>query len=135
MVGLDSHLVESREHVSARVLSATNEEGRTEGGKNPIKLVTDGIKQGNQSNYLEKVHATGDNVNVEDAIDVDDNDGKLTKPSQVSDQASETMVSDIFASRFFCLLNFWCKSFIRFRVMLKPLYIDVYVWKWVVHCL
>ncbi|XP_061354848.1 probable galacturonosyltransferase 4 [Gastrolobium bilobum] len=85
----DLHSVESREHVSARVLSATDEEGRTK-GENPIKLVTDGIKQRNQSSNLEKADASGENVNGEDAIDVDDNDGKLAKSSYVSDQVSET---------------------------------------------
>ncbi|KAJ1400381.1 Nucleotide-diphospho-sugar transferase [Sesbania bispinosa] len=71
---------------------ATNEEGRTK-GENPIKLVTDGIKQGNQSSYLEKADITGDTVNGEDAIDVDDNDGRLAKSFHTSDQASETMAT------------------------------------------
>ncbi|TKY53884.1 galacturonosyltransferase 4 [Spatholobus suberectus] len=84
------HFAKPGEHVSARVLSATNEEGQIK-GENPIKLVTDGIKQGNQSSYLEKADITGDSVNGEDAIDVDDNDGKLAKSSHASDQASETM--------------------------------------------
>ncbi|XP_057416448.1 probable galacturonosyltransferase 4 [Lotus japonicus] len=79
-------------HVSARVLSATNEEGRAK-GENPIKLVTDGIKQGNHSRYLEKADITGDSANGEDAIDVDDNDGRLSKSSHASDQASETVAS------------------------------------------
>ncbi|GAU14754.1 hypothetical protein TSUD_204030 [Trifolium subterraneum] len=65
------------EHVLSRVLSATNEDGRIKGKKNSIKLVTDG----NQSSYLEKT----DSVNGEDAIDVDDNDGKLTKSSNTSE--------------------------------------------------
>ncbi|XP_027329622.1 probable galacturonosyltransferase 4 [Abrus precatorius] len=80
------------EHVSARVLSATNEEGVTK-GKNPIKLVTDGIEQGNQSSHPEKVEISGDSVNGEDAIDVDDHDVKLAKLSHASGQASETLVT------------------------------------------
>ncbi|BAT77280.1 probable galacturonosyltransferase 4 [Vigna umbellata] len=78
------------EHASARVLSATNEGGQTK-GENPIKLVTDEIKKGNQSGNLEKYDTTGDVVNGEDAIDVDDNEGKLAKSFDASDQASETM--------------------------------------------
>jgi alpha-1,4-galacturonosyltransferase len=78
-------------------LSATNEEGRIKGG-NSIKLVTDGIKQINQSSYLEKADIAGDSVNGEDANDVDDNDGKLPKSSNASGQVSETIVSDIFTS-------------------------------------
>ncbi|KAG5005758.1 hypothetical protein JHK85_024300 [Glycine max] len=65
-------LVKSREHVFARMLSTTTEEDLAK-KENPIKLVTDGIKQGNQGD------ASGENVNGEDAIDVDDNDGKLAK--------------------------------------------------------
>ncbi|KAH1208805.1 hypothetical protein AAZX31_15G117800 [Glycine max] len=72
-------LVESREHVSARMLSTTTEEDQTK-NENPIKLVTDGIKQGNQGD------ASGENVNREDAIDVDDNDGKLAKSTSASTQ-------------------------------------------------
>jgi len=41
------------------------------------------IKLINQRNYLQKA---------------DDNDGKLTKLSNASDQVSETIVSDIFTS-------------------------------------
>ncbi|KAK7387647.1 hypothetical protein VNO78_22434 [Psophocarpus tetragonolobus] len=84
------HFAQAGEHVSTRVLSATNDEGQTK-GENPIKLVTDGIKQGIQSSYLEKADITGDSVNGEDAIDVDDNDGKLAKSFDAADQASETM--------------------------------------------
>ncbi|KAK7363886.1 hypothetical protein VNO77_06046 [Canavalia gladiata] len=80
------------EHVSARVLSATNEERQTK-GENPIKLVTDGIEQRNQSSYLEKADINGDGVNGEDAIDVDDNDGNLAKSSHPSDQVSENMTT------------------------------------------
>ncbi|XP_004486385.1 probable galacturonosyltransferase 4 [Cicer arietinum] len=68
-------LVESREHVSARVLSTTTEEDQTE-KDNLIKLVTDETKQGNQG---------GDG---EDAIDVDDNEGKLAKPTLAFTQES-----------------------------------------------
>ncbi|KHN40223.1 Putative galacturonosyltransferase 4 [Glycine soja] len=84
------HFAKPGEHVSARVLSATKDEGQTK-GENPIKLVTDGINQGNQNSYLVKADITGDSVNGEDAIDVDDNDGKLAKSSDASDLASETM--------------------------------------------
>ncbi|XP_029129800.1 probable galacturonosyltransferase 4 isoform X2 [Cajanus cajan] len=84
------HLTQPGEHVSARVLSATNEGGQTK-GENPIKLVTEGIDQRNQSSYLEKADITGDVVNGEFAIDADDNEGKIAKSSQASDQASETM--------------------------------------------
>jgi hypothetical protein len=90
--------VKSGKHVLSRVLSATNEEGRIKGG-NSIKLVTDGIKQINQSSYLQKADIAGDSVNGEDAIDVDDNDvGKLTKSSNASGQVFETIVSDLFTS-------------------------------------
>lgn len=89
MVDIDFHLVDSREHVSARVLSTTNNEGQIK-GENPIKLVTDGINKENQSSNLD---ATGDNVNGEDAIDVDDHHGKLIKSSHASYQASETMAT------------------------------------------
>ena len=83
--GLQS--MESREHVSARVLKTTTEEEHTE-KDNTIKLVTDEIKQGNQGadGTLEKGDAAGENVNGEDAIDVDDNDGKLTKSTHDSTQ-------------------------------------------------
>jgi len=54
------------------------------------------IKLINQRNYLQKADIPGDTVNREDAIDVDDNDGKLTKLSNASDQVSQTIVSDIF---------------------------------------
>ncbi|KAK7331191.1 hypothetical protein VNO77_25409 [Canavalia gladiata] len=79
--------VKSREHVSARVLSTTTGEDQTE-KENPIKLVTDGIKQGNQGyNALEKSDTVGENMNGEDAIDVDDdNEGKLAKSSHASTQ-------------------------------------------------
>jgi alpha-1,4-galacturonosyltransferase len=79
--------VESREHVSARVLSTTTEEDRTE-KDNTIKLVTDEVKQGNQGGdgTLENNDANGENVNGEDAIDVDDNDGKLAKSTHDSTQ-------------------------------------------------
>jgi alpha-1,4-galacturonosyltransferase len=91
--------VKSGKHVLSRVLSATNEEGRIK-ERNSIKLATDGIKQINQSSYLEKkADITGDSVNGEDAIDVDDNDvGKLTKSSNASGQVFETIVSDLFTS-------------------------------------
>ncbi|XP_058753059.1 probable galacturonosyltransferase 4 [Vicia villosa] len=58
------------ERVVSRVLSATNEEGRVK-GENSIKQVTD----------------------EEDAIDADDNDEKLTKSSNASDQASEVILN------------------------------------------
>lgn len=97
MVGLGFLFPKQGEHASARVLSATNEGGQTK-GENPIKLVTEGIKRGNQSSNLDKYDTTGDSVNGEDAIDVDDNEGKLAKSFDASDQASETLVSDICAS-------------------------------------
>ncbi|KAG4990236.1 hypothetical protein AAZX31_09G017000 [Glycine max] len=75
-------LVKSREHVFARMLSTTTEEDLAK-KENPIKLVTDGIKQGNQGD------ASGENVNGEDAIDVDDNDGKLAKSISASTQEPE----------------------------------------------
>ncbi|XP_015958964.1 probable galacturonosyltransferase 4 [Arachis duranensis] len=84
-------VVESREHVSARVLSTTTEEdqGRKE---SLIRLVTD--KQGNDANTLEKADGSGgENVNSEDAIDVDDSDAKLTKSDRGSDR--ESQVKDI----------------------------------------
>ena len=71
--------MKSREHVFARMLSTTTEEDLAK-KENPIKLVTDGIKQGNQGD------ASGENVNGEDAIDVDDNDGKLAKSISASTQ-------------------------------------------------
>jgi len=76
--------------------------------------VTDGIKRGNQSSNLEKYDTTGDSVNGEDAIDVDDNEGKLAKSFDASDQASETMVCDICASWFFCLFlcSVWVQKFL-----------------------
>ncbi|KAE9599142.1 hypothetical protein Lal_00043882 [Lupinus albus] len=85
----DLGLRESREHASARVLSATTEEDQARRG-NPIKQVTDGIKQGNQGgNIVEKGDSTNENVSGVDAIDVDDNDGKLNKSAQVSDQETQ----------------------------------------------
>ncbi|KAI4298859.1 hypothetical protein L6164_032373 [Bauhinia variegata] len=86
----DLKFAESREHVSARVLSTAEEEDRTQ-KENPIKQVTDGVKQGNQSSPLEKAVATGENENGEDAIDVDDSDGKLVKSVQASYNASKSM--------------------------------------------
>ncbi|KAK7246049.1 hypothetical protein RIF29_40907 [Crotalaria pallida] len=87
----DRQLSESREHASARVLSTTTEEDRAQ-KDNPIKQVTDGIKEGNQgggSSTTEKGDSNSENVSGEDAIDVDDNDGKLTKSTQTSDQESQ----------------------------------------------
>ncbi|XP_047182310.1 probable galacturonosyltransferase 4 [Vigna umbellata] len=79
-------LVKSREHLSARVLSTTTDEDQTK-KENSIKLVTDGIRQGNQvGRSLEKGDGTGENVNGEVAIDVDNNDGKLTRSTSVSTQ-------------------------------------------------
>ncbi|KAG5096342.1 hypothetical protein JHK82_046196 [Glycine max] len=83
------HFAKPGEHVSARVLSATNDEGQTK-GENPIKLVTDGINQGNQNSYMVKADTTGDSVNGEDAIDVDDNDGKLAKSSDLVSETTDT---------------------------------------------
>ena len=80
--------MKSREHVFARMLSTTTEEDLAK-KENPIKLVTDGIKQGNQGD------ASGENVNGEDAIDVDDNDGKLAKSISASTQEPEIKVGDI----------------------------------------
>lgn len=97
MVGLGFLFSKPGEHASARVLSATNEGGQTK-GENTIKLVTDVVNGGNQSGNLEKYDTTGDVVNGEDAIDVDDNEGKLAKSFDASDQASETMVCDRRAS-------------------------------------
>lgn len=79
MVDLDLYFGKSGERVVSRVLSATNEEGRVK-GENSIKLVTD----------------------KEDAIDADDNDEKLNKSSNDSDQVSEVIVSDIFTLCFAC---------------------------------
>ncbi|XP_057430078.1 probable galacturonosyltransferase 4 [Lotus japonicus] len=88
-------LVKSREHVSARLLSTTAEEDQTR-NENPIKLVTDEIKQGNQGgSTLEKSDATGENVNGEDAIDVDDSDGKLAKSTHASTQESQTKATKL----------------------------------------
>jgi alpha-1,4-galacturonosyltransferase len=94
--------VESREHVSARVLSTTTEEDRTE-KDNTIKLVTDEVKQGNQGGdgTLENNDANGENVNGEDAIDVDDNDGKLAKSTHDSTQEPLIKVRDILYVCFF----------------------------------
>ncbi|KAE9594789.1 hypothetical protein Lal_00013242 [Lupinus albus] len=84
----DLRLTESREHASARVLYTTTEEDQAQ-RDNPIKQVTDGIKQGNQGgSILAKADSTSENVSAEDAIDVDDNDGRHTKSAQVSDQES-----------------------------------------------
>lgn len=114
MVDLDLHFVESGEHVLTRVLSATNEEDWSK-GDNPIKLLTDGVKPINQSSYLEKADITGGSVNGEDAIDVDDNDGKLTKSSNASDQVSETIVS----------VHYGYKTFLWFPVMREKLFMSV----------
>jgi alpha-1,4-galacturonosyltransferase len=94
--------VESREHVSARVLSTTTEEDRTE-KDNTIKLVTDEVKQGNQGGdgTLENNDANGENVNGEDAIDVDDNDGKLAKSTHDSTQEPLIKVCNILYVCFF----------------------------------
>ncbi|XP_014518824.1 probable galacturonosyltransferase 4 [Vigna radiata var. radiata] len=80
-------LVKSREHLSARVLSTTTDEEDQNKKENSIKLVTDGIRQGNQvGGSLEKGDGTGENVNGEVAIDVDNNDGKLARSTSVSTQ-------------------------------------------------
>ncbi|QHO37940.1 putative galacturonosyltransferase [Arachis hypogaea] len=51
-------------------------------------------KQGNEGNTLEKADdGGGENVNGEDAIDVDDSDAKLTKSDRASDR--ESQVKDI----------------------------------------
>jgi len=94
---LGLQLVKTREHVSTRVLSATTKEDQAEKDAT-IKLVTDEIKQGNQGgeSTLEKADATGENVNGEDAVDVDDNDGKLAKSSHDSIQEPLVKVGDIF---------------------------------------
>lgn len=85
-------LVESREHVSARVLSTTNEEEQTK-KENPIKLITDGVNQEVQIGILEKTDATSENVNGQDALDVNGNRGKLARSVHIS-KASQNMVSD-----------------------------------------
>lgn len=94
-------LAESREHVSARVLSTTTEEDQTEKDSN-IKLVTDETKQGSQGGdgTLEKGDTVGEHVSGEDAIDVDDHDGKL-----IHDSTEEPLVkvTDRFSSWFICL--------------------------------
>ena len=102
LVDLDLQLVESREEASAGLLSTTNVAHQRE---NRIKLVTDGDKQVRQSNTSEKADATGESVR-EDAIDVDDTDGKLSKSAHVSDNASQTIVCNlyIFSLSFYDLL-------------------------------
>lgn len=72
-------LVESREHVSARVLSTTTEQEDQTEKDNPIKQVTD------------------ENVNGDDAIDVDDNDAKLTKSTNASTRETQLKVGDVFS--------------------------------------
>ena len=105
-------LAKTREHLSARVLSATTKEDQAEKDAT-IKLVTDEIKQGNQGSEvtLEKADATGENVNGEDAIDVDDNDGKLAKLSHDSTQEPLVKVGDIFSSWFVCCFSVQFVSF------------------------
>lgn len=93
-------VVESREHVSARVLSTTTEEDQGK-KENPIKLVTD--KQGNEGSTMEKADGGGENVDGEDAIDVGDNDAKLTKSAHASDQESQIKVVIFFPHYFYVL--------------------------------
>ncbi|XP_054778022.1 probable galacturonosyltransferase 4 isoform X2 [Prosopis cineraria] len=82
-------LVESREHVSARVLSTTNEEkqGKME---NPIRKVTDGINQET------KADAGGENVNGEAALD--DNDIRASQ-NIVTKQEEQTTGTSSEVSR------------------------------------
>ncbi|KAE9591550.1 hypothetical protein Lal_00039112 [Lupinus albus] len=81
-------LGESREHAFARVLYTTTEEDQAQ-RDNPIKQVIDGIRHEKQGGgILEKGESASENVSGEDAIDANDNDGKLTKSDQVSDQES-----------------------------------------------
>lgn len=97
-VEIGLQLVESREHVSARVLSTTTEQEDQTEKDNPIKQVTDKIKPGNQGgSTLEKGDAIGENVNGDDAIDVDDNDVKLTKSTDASTLEPQLKVSDAFS--------------------------------------
>ncbi|KAK7332486.1 hypothetical protein VNO80_29238 [Phaseolus coccineus] len=91
-------LVKSREHLSARVLSTTTDEDQTK-KENPIKLVTDGIRQGNQVGGSLDKGGTGENVNGEAAIDVDDNDGKLATSTSVSTQDPKIKEQATEASR------------------------------------
>ncbi|ESW19558.1 hypothetical protein PHAVU_006G135100 [Phaseolus vulgaris] len=91
-------LVKSMEHLSARVLSTTTDEDQTK-KENPIKLVTGGIRQGNQVGGSLDKGATGENVNGEAAIDVDDNDGKLATSTSVSTQDPEIKEQATEASR------------------------------------
>jgi hypothetical protein len=67
---------------------------------------------------LQKADILSDTVNREDAFDVDENDGKLTKLSNASDQVSETIVSDEIVTLF---INAGYKTFLRFLVMLAKL--------------
>lgn len=102
--------MKSREHLSARVLSTTTDEDQTT-KENPIKLVTDGIRQGNQvGGSFDKVDGTGENVNGEVAIDVDGNDGKLARSTSVSTQDPEIKVGDIlcFCCFIYFLVHFLC---------------------------
>jgi alpha-1,4-galacturonosyltransferase len=105
-------LAKTREHVSARVLSATTKEDEAEKDAT-IKLAIDSIMQGNQGGEgtLEKADATGENVNGEDDIDVDDNDGKLAKSSHDSIQEPLVKVGDIFSSWFVCCFSVQFVSF------------------------
>lgn len=97
-------MAESREHVSARVLSTTTEEDQTEKDSN-IKLVTDETKQGIQGGdgNLEKADTIGEHVSGEDAIDVDDHDGKLSKLTHDTTEEPLVKVADIFSSWFICM--------------------------------
>jgi len=96
------------EHLSARVLSTTTDEDQTK-KENPIKLVTGGIRQGNQVGGSLDKGATGENVNGEAAIDVDDNDGKLATSTSVSTQDPEIKVGDKLC---FCCFICFCVHFL-----------------------
>ena len=110
-VELGLQLVKSREHLSARVLSTTDEDQTKK--ENPIKLVTGGIRQGNQvGGSLEKGDGTGENVNGEVAIDVDGNDGKLARSTSLSTQDPQIKVGDILC--FCCFYMLVCVFFLCF---------------------
>ncbi|KAF3451920.1 hypothetical protein FNV43_RR08016 [Rhamnella rubrinervis] len=75
---------ESREHLSARVLSTTNEEDRSQ-TENPIRQVTNGLlQQGNQINSVTK----SDRESTEDAKVAEDDNAKSIESQQTVDEVS-----------------------------------------------
>lgn len=91
---LDSPVVGSREHKSARVLSAANTDSQS-GEENPIKQVID---DGNQDIVSKKSETVVENEVHGETGESDDNDGEVIASKRLSNSGMQNVVSCIFQS-------------------------------------